>query len=106
MTSMLEIGTQGLYEWLVTDKDFDLVDLCPEIVTGAGPLFPVRRRLQPDGEALVTSHIAQGFKLLRTSRTAAGMNGTSSNTLWSSVQATFERTCSKCLTRSNMSASS
>lgn len=31
---MREIGTQGVYDWLVTDKDFDLLDLCPEIVIG------------------------------------------------------------------------
>lgn len=29
---MLTLGSQGVYEWLVTDKRFDLLQLCPEIV--------------------------------------------------------------------------
>lgn len=29
---MLTVGSQGMYEWLVTDEDFDLLHLCPEIV--------------------------------------------------------------------------
>ncbi len=31
---MLAIGSHGLYEWLVTDQQFDLLRLCPEIVLG------------------------------------------------------------------------
>lgn len=31
---MLALGTEGEYDWLVTDDDFDLVQLCPEIVLG------------------------------------------------------------------------
>lgn len=31
---MLTLGSQGLYEWLVTDEDFDVLQLCPEIVLG------------------------------------------------------------------------
>jgi hypothetical protein len=31
---MLTIGSQGPYEWLVTDADFDLLELCPDIVLG------------------------------------------------------------------------
>jgi hypothetical protein len=46
---MLAIGSQGLYEWLVTDQQFDLLQVCPEIVLGkyiaitsfdSGPLIP------------------------------------------------------------------
>ncbi len=46
---MLTVGSQGLYEWLVTDKGFDLLQLCPEFVLGkyvvitsidSGPLVP------------------------------------------------------------------
>ncbi len=29
---MLGLGSQGAYEWLVTDENFDLLQLCPEIV--------------------------------------------------------------------------
>lgn len=29
---MLSLGSQGAYEWLVTDENFDLLQLCPEIV--------------------------------------------------------------------------
>ena len=31
---MLTVGSQGLYEWLVTDQQFDLLQLCPEVVLG------------------------------------------------------------------------
>lgn len=31
---MLTLGTQGPYDWLVTDQDFDLVQICPEVVLG------------------------------------------------------------------------
>jgi hypothetical protein len=31
---MLTVGSQWPYEWLVTDDDFDLLELCPEIVLG------------------------------------------------------------------------
>lgn len=46
---MLEVGAQGDYQWLTTDKQFDLLRLCPEIVLGkyvaitsfdSGPLVP------------------------------------------------------------------
>jgi hypothetical protein len=31
---MFTAGSQGSYEWLVTDEDFDLLQLCPAIVLG------------------------------------------------------------------------
>jgi hypothetical protein len=31
---MLTVGSQGAYEWLVTDERFDLLQLCPEVVLG------------------------------------------------------------------------
>jgi hypothetical protein len=31
---MFTVGSQGSYEWLVTDEDFDILELCPEIVLG------------------------------------------------------------------------
>ena len=31
---MFTVGSQASYEWLVTDEDFDLLELCPEIVLG------------------------------------------------------------------------
>jgi hypothetical protein len=31
---MLTFGLQGSYEWLVSDQEFDLLQLCPEIVLG------------------------------------------------------------------------
>jgi hypothetical protein len=31
---MLTFGSQGLYEWLVTDQQFDLLQICPEVVLG------------------------------------------------------------------------
>src|SRR5579864_4203176 len=31
---MFTVGSQSSYEWLVTDEDFDLLELCPEIVLG------------------------------------------------------------------------
>jgi hypothetical protein len=46
---MLTVGSQGLYEWLVTDRQFDLLQVCPDVVLGkyvaitsfdGGPLVP------------------------------------------------------------------
>jgi hypothetical protein len=46
---MFSFGSQGLYEWLVTDQQFDPLQICPEIVLGkyiaitsidSGPLVP------------------------------------------------------------------
>jgi len=46
---MLTVGSQGLYEWLVTDQQFDLLQISPEVVLGkyiaitsidSGPLVP------------------------------------------------------------------
>lgn len=46
---MLITGSQGVYEWLVTDREFDLLRICPEAVLGkyvaitsfdSGPLVP------------------------------------------------------------------
>jgi hypothetical protein len=34
ITLMFTVGSQSDYEWLVTDEDFDLLELCPEIVLG------------------------------------------------------------------------
>jgi hypothetical protein len=31
---MLTVGSQGPYEWLVTDQQFDLLQICPEVVVG------------------------------------------------------------------------
>jgi hypothetical protein len=31
---MFTVGSQGRYQWLVTDEDFNLLELCPEIVLG------------------------------------------------------------------------
>ena len=31
---MFTVGSQVSYEWLVTDENFDLLELCPEIVLG------------------------------------------------------------------------
>ena len=31
---MLKVGSEGLYEWLVSDQQFDLLQLCPEIAPG------------------------------------------------------------------------
>lgn len=51
---MLTVGSQGLYEWLVTDEDFDLLQLCPELVLGkyvvitsidSGPLTPADKEI-------------------------------------------------------------
>ncbi len=31
---MLTVGSEGLYEWLVTDQEFDLLEICPAVVLG------------------------------------------------------------------------
>ena len=46
---MLTVGSQGVYEWLVTDRQFDLLRICPDVVLekyiaitsfDSGPLVP------------------------------------------------------------------
>jgi hypothetical protein len=34
MSSMLVTGSEGLYDWLVTDQQFDLLQICPDVVLG------------------------------------------------------------------------
>src|SRR5690349_1637822 len=31
---MLTVGSQGVYEWLVTDRQFDFLRTCPDVVLG------------------------------------------------------------------------
>ena len=31
---MLVVGSQGVYAWLVTDENFDLLQLCPKVADG------------------------------------------------------------------------
>jgi len=31
---MLTVGSQGVYEWLVTDQQFDLLRICSDVVLG------------------------------------------------------------------------
>jgi hypothetical protein len=31
---MFALGSEGLYEWLVTDRQFDLLETCPDLVLG------------------------------------------------------------------------
>lgn len=49
---MLCLGSEGCYDWLVTDQQFDLLRLCPQIVLGkyvaitsidSGPLEPTEK---------------------------------------------------------------
>src|SRR6478672_10797898 len=51
---MLTVGSEGLYEWLVTDQQFDLLQLCPDIVLGkyvaitsidSGSLVPTEKEM-------------------------------------------------------------
>src|SRR5215467_3698217 len=51
---MLSVGSEGLYEWLVSDQQFDLLRLCPQIVLGkyvaitsidSGPLEPTENEV-------------------------------------------------------------
>ncbi|MGA7634674.1 MAG: hypothetical protein WCB11_28245 [Terriglobales bacterium] len=34
INSMLTVGSQGVYEWLVTDRQFNLLRICPDVVLG------------------------------------------------------------------------
>jgi hypothetical protein len=51
---MLVVGSHGSYEWLVTDQQFDLLEICPEVVLGkylaitsidSGELVPTEKEL-------------------------------------------------------------
>lgn len=54
MDAMLTVGSEGLYEWLVTDQQFDLLQGCPEVVLGkyvaitsidSSPLSPTEKEV-------------------------------------------------------------
>lgn len=49
---MLTVGSQGVYDWLVSDRDFELLQICPQVVLGkyvaitsidSGPLVPAEK---------------------------------------------------------------
>jgi hypothetical protein len=53
-------GSQGPYEWLVTDQDFDLLQICPEVVLGkyvaitsidSGPFVPTDKEMAAGWES-------------------------------------------------------
>src|ERR1700722_19698695 len=57
---MLTVGSQGLYEWLVTDQQFDLLKVCPEEALGkyvaitsidSGVLVPTEEEMTADWES-------------------------------------------------------
>jgi hypothetical protein len=57
---MLTTGSQGLYEWLVTDQQFDLLQICPEVALGkyiaitsidSGTLVPNEREVAAGWES-------------------------------------------------------
>ncbi len=59
-TLMLTVGSEGTYYWLVTDQQFDLLEVCPEVVLGkyvaitsidSGPLTPTDEELRAGWEA-------------------------------------------------------
>ena len=52
---MLTVGSEGLYEWLVTDQPFDLLRVCPGVILGkylaitscdSGPLVPTDKETE------------------------------------------------------------
>ena len=56
ISSMLKVGSEGLYEWLVSDQQFDLLQLCPEIALwkyiaitsfDSGPLVLTNEEIAP-----------------------------------------------------------
>jgi len=58
--SMLTVGSHGLYDWLVTDQQFDLLQVCPEVVLGkyiaitsldSGQLVPTDEEMADGWEA-------------------------------------------------------
>jgi len=83
---MYKVGSQDLYQWLVTDDEhFDLLEVCPEIVLGkfvaitsidSGVLLPndAERRLVGKVEARLRTALKS--KLLRVCRARVGTSGT------------------------------
>lgn len=66
---MLTVGSRGLYEWLVTDQQFDLLQICPEVVLGkyiaitsidSGPLVP-KWYIFDNPSDLGTSHLGENI---------------------------------------------
>jgi hypothetical protein len=67
---MLTVGSQGVYEWLVTDRHFDLLRICPAVVLGkyiamtsfdSGPLVPTEEEKAAGWES--RSNIAYSLKI-------------------------------------------
>jgi hypothetical protein len=86
---MFTVGSQGAYEWLVTDENFDLLELCPEITLGkyvavtsidSGQLIPTDKETaagwQSRAKIAYSPKIENAQGLLR----ADGTNGT--GTIW------------------------
>jgi hypothetical protein len=83
---MLRVGSEGLYEWLVTDEEFDLLHVCPEIVLGkyvaitsidSSSLVPSEKETASGGRVARKLRTAPKFRVLRKYQPRALMNGTS-----------------------------
>lgn len=102
---MLTVGSQGLYEWLVTDQPFDVLQICSEVVLGKyvaiTSIDSARSCLRTRRERLVGRvegrlRIARESKALIVYRVPDGMNGTFSPALRTLAQAILERMFLKC----------
>jgi hypothetical protein len=102
---MFTVGAQGRYEWLVTDENFDLLQLCPEIVLGkyvavtsmdSGQLIPTDRESALGGRVGQKLRTPRRLEMLKICRVAAGTNGTSSTLPQTSAQATLQRMSLTC----------
>lgn len=67
---MLTVGSEGVYEWLVSDRQFDLLRICPAVVLGkyiaitsfdSGPLVPTEGQKAAGWES--RSNIAYSVKI-------------------------------------------
>lgn len=98
---MFTVGFRDSYEWLVTDEDFDLLELCPEIVLGkylavtsidSSQLIPTRKRRQLVGRAVRMLLTVRRSTMVKTCRVTGGTNGISSTLRPTSATAILQKT--------------
>ena len=102
---MFKVGSQGDYEWLVTDEDVDLLELCPEIVLGkyvavtsidSGALTPTDTETAAGWQSRAEIAYSPKLQKLETYRVKDGTNGTFSMLPQTSALAIWQKISLKC----------
>lgn len=102
---MLTVGSRGSYEWLVTNEDFNLLQLCPEVVLGkyvavtsidSSEFVPTARETATGWQSHGKIAYSPKFSVRLICRAKVGMNGTSLTPPQTSAKVTFVRMSLTC----------